>query len=185
MARTPKTKPEEEGHNSLAREAALHRFMDAIKTAHAAVEEAQTVVVARKKVETEARNAAIAGGFTLKVLDQALKLEAQGNRREQAAQEEERYFVFKARGLPLGNEVQLELDLGDSEKKDEEFWGADGYNSGLKGEARTPPPECPPHFHQAWMLRHVAGTERLAWAQAQEGLNPEKTTPSSDDPLLQ
>lgn len=187
MARTPKTKEGAEGHNSLARESALHRVMDAIKIADASVEEAQAVVKARKKILTEARNAAVAAGFTLQVLDQALKLEKQGNRREMTAQEEERYFVFKMRGLPLGNEVQLELDLGGaSEKKDEKFWGDDGYNAGLRGEERLPPPECPPHFHQTWMLRHVAGCDRLAWSQAQQGLNPEnKPDAGADDPLLQ
>jgi len=156
------------------REALLHQSVADLRTANAAIERAQAAVKVAKKAAKIVRNAAKLRGFTLAILDEALKREGQGNAREQQAHEEERAFVFKALGLPVGLLHQSgDFDFGDPEKRDERYWGDEGYRRGVQGLDADLPEGIPPHFHQVFLLRHAAGADRLAWAQAERGLNPE------------
>lgn len=177
MAKAPK-KTEDPGIGSNsgadpAREAALLRHVDQLRGANNAIEMAQGAVKNAKKAAKIIRNAAKTDGFTLKILDEALKREGQGNAREQQSQEEERTFVFRTLGLPCGPVEQGELNLT-PHKRNEKYWADDGYRAGLQGKEATPPDGMPAEHMQVWLRQRAAGVERVNWALAEEGHNPER-----------
>jgi hypothetical protein len=163
------------GHNSQEREASIIRHMTVLRPLRDAVEDAKALVKKAQKDFTVARNAAKSDGWTLKLIDKALKVETQQNRQEQQDQANEEHFIFVTLGLPV---ALVQGDLFDTDEKREErneaFWSDHGYNTGLKGLPATPPAEMAPQYLQTWLQRRVAGVERLAWAQAEQEVNPEK-----------
>jgi hypothetical protein len=180
MPRRAKEKPAEpqgeapgEGHNSREqKEILLLNHVANLRQANASITVAMSAVKVAKKAAKLVRNAAKLDGFTLKILDEALEIESQvGERREQERQAEERVFVFETLGLPLGMR-QGELDLP-APKRDAKFWGDLGYQRGIAGEPQDAA-DVPPEFLQAYLKRHTAGAEKLAWAQAERGQNPER-----------
>lgn len=179
----PKTKSNGEGHNSAAREGALHNHMQAFHDHLDQIDEAKAGLASLKQRYTLSRNAAKADGFTLKILDEAIKLERKRDRAEQERQEAERSFVFESRGLPFGlRQADLFGEGKETEqaKKHEAFWAKDGYSAGILNLEATPPAECPQEFYQVWLERRAAGVERVKWTAA-ESTNVEQV----QDPLTE
>jgi hypothetical protein len=137
---------------------------------------AQAVVKAKRKLETRLRNAYKSDGFTLEILDEALKRE-ETPRRDLVRYEAERNEVFE----DLGQAVFVQPEMF-AEMTDEQSWADHGFQAGLAGKLASPPKECPPEFHQAWMKRWGAGQERIAWSLASRGINPERGTGSGTGP---
>jgi hypothetical protein len=80
------------------------------------------------------------------------------------------------------------------EAKDEVYWTTEGFRAGFRVEGNTPPKECPPRFHQAYMKGHEKGLiaaaekfnqgEALSAALAAPPAEPEpeqKPEPEIDD----
>ena len=177
----PRAKPEKKDANGLGhngppptpeqREADFLRNMDACRRFRAATDDAKAGMKAIRKQETVVRNTAKQAGFSLKVIDEILADEAK-TRADIVGYEEQRAWARGTVGLANGRQA----DLFDTPEAKTEFeWGENGYNAGLRGEPAKPPAEMPPEYVQLWMGRHVAGKERLAWAMAESGLNPDRS----------
>jgi hypothetical protein len=160
--------------HTVAREAELLALMPEMRTGLDQVEAAKALVkkaqndyaVVRAKVEIQ--------GFTLEIIDKALKLERQPkNRRGQQQVANEEYFVFKTLGLPVALPPN-EMDFGSDEERDEAYWGDQGYQAGIRGDIAKPPSECPPHLHQTWLNRRAAGSEYSAWGKSEAGAKPDQ-----------
>lgn len=165
-----------EGHNINARESSLLFHVQQFRESRAKIAELMVPLKNAQKVFTTRRNAASQAGWTLEILDKALKREEQGNRRQQSKQAEEEAFVMRMLGLPFGNSDE-QMDMfadADQDTKDEFFWGQHGYSQGLRGLPAKAPPDMPTQFLQAWLKRHAAGAERLAWAASEQGHSPER-----------
>jgi len=162
------------GHNSKAREADLLALMAEMRPGLDAVEAAKALVKKAEQSYAVIRNKAEVLGFTLKTLDKALKAERQPTaRREQQAQADEEFFIFKTLGLPVAA-AQGQLDFGSDEERDEAYWGDQGYQAGIRGDIAKPPDPCPPHLHKAWLDRRAAGAEYSAWGKAEAGGKPDQ-----------
>lgn len=170
MAKEPKALP---GHNE-AREADLLALMAEFRPALDKVEEAKAVVKKAEKDYAVVRNKAEVLGFALATLDKALKLERQpSNRKLQQAQADEEFFVFKTLGLPVAA-VQGTMDFGSDEARDEKYWGDQGFQAGIRGDAATPPDGMPPHLHQTWLTRRADGAAYTAWGKSEAGGRPDR-----------
>lgn len=209
VARKPKTAiknddtPAKAGHNSDAMEISLLKHMAQFRDDRLIIAEAQEALKAVKKRHKISRNAAKQDGWLLKVLDEALDVE-ENNDRDAVKEADQRRFVFETLALPLGLHNGELFGEPANDAQDEAYWGDRGYNDGLKGLAAKAPAGVSPQFIQAYLRRHAAGADRVAWAQAEAGVNTEhlgtgtgptareiggdddddETGDASDDPLL-
>jgi hypothetical protein len=166
-------KPPGPGHN-IPREADVLDIMAELRPGLNAVEAAQAVLKKAKNDYQVVRNKAEQRGFTLSILDKALKYEREPtNRRGQQAVADEEYLVFKTLGLPTAA-VQGQLNFGSDEERDAHYWGEQGYQAGIRGDAAAPPDAMPPHLHQVWLDRRAAGVEYSAWGKAEAGGKPDQ-----------
>ena len=155
------------------REASFLRHMAALRRQRDIVDEAKGALKAVKKIETRMRNEAKADGWMLKLIDEIMDDESK-SRVDLAAENKARNFMREIVGLPIGGQADL-FERMPEEARDAETWGADGYRAGARGLPAKPPTEMPARFMQDWMKRWTAGKERLDWAQAEQGINPERT----------
>jgi hypothetical protein len=165
------------GPHTVAREAKLLTLMDELRPALSVVEDAKGIVKKAQEAYGLVRAKAELEGFTLAVLDKALKAERQPkNRGGQLQLANEEYFVFKTLGLPVAV-PQGELKFDSDEARDEAYWRDQGYQAGIRGDAATPPDECPPAFHQTWLNRRADGAEYSAWGKSEAGAKPDQGGP--------
>lgn len=175
MAKEPRAKPGETGHNSGAWEADLLALMLEMRPALDRVEEAKALV---KKVTADyavIRNKAEILNLPLELLDKALKLERQpSNRRGQQAMADLEYRIMKTLGLPVPSSTQGEMNFGSDEERDEAYWGDQGYQAGIRGDVAKAPDGCPAHLHQTWLGRRADGVAYSAWGKAEAGGKPDQ-----------
>ena len=148
------------------------RHMTKIRQARANVDHAKVGLKAIRKIETELRNACRADSFPLKLVDEILEDEAK-TRADLLAYEQSRAMMRSAVGLFAGTQIDLFAALEPTARTDAE-WGRMGFNAGVKGMVGTPPPDCAPECHQAWMKGWGAGQEKIAWNLAEKGINPDR-----------
>jgi hypothetical protein len=172
----PDPEKTEHPHNVPTREemAALRlRHIEGIRRARDARIAKQEEARALRKVETRLRNAYKADGFTLEILDEALNREDTPGR-DLVRYEQERHDLFE----DLGQAVYVQADIFEA-MGDEEYWRQAGYQAGIAGKPGTPPEKIAPEFIQPWMSGWNGGQERLGWALAERGINPEKKAGST------
>lgn len=126
---------------------------------------------AEKNTMTDIFRLAKSDGFTRKEL-QAILDDGAASRRDLTAEEERRMQLRTWAGLPAG--TQADLFASPTAAQDELFAEGQGYTAGLRGDTSDMPDTFPPHHAQAWLRGHHAGREKLAWAFAEAGGNPEK-----------
>lgn len=183
MARKPRSKASDNGvgHNSGATDEVMvraqdeldskfHRHLQNLRGRRADTERAKSAMTAIRKLETQARNAAKADGFPLAMFDRILEDEVK-TRADLERQAELERWMRQAAGLPVGGQMDL---FADPAPRDEKWWNADGYQSGLRGLANELPERVPPEFHQAWLKGWSAGADKYAWAASEKGINPER-----------
>lgn len=151
------------GHNSKAlsqdeREALLVHHLTKLRAQKKLLDEKKAAAAAEASTFTEMLLQAKAdGGFLRKELVELLT-DSASRAKDLVAAEERRLWMRRAAGLPVG--AQLDM-FGDAttptEAKDELAWEADGYLAGRRADDATPPKECDPRFHQAWMKGYHAG----------------------------
>lgn len=117
---------------------------------------------ARKKL----RKTIKARGIELGLLDAALRM-AEWSRSEVRENVTTRMQYLKWLGLPTGTQGNLFEGLADDEIQKQEWEGA-GYTAALTGKPSTPPEECPPAFHQAFMKGFHRGSDEEFEAAAPE-----------------
>ena len=185
--RKPPEQPSGIGHNLSPdeRETIFVRHMAGIRADAAQVDKAKEVVKALQKGLTVKRNACKLDGFPLAIVDEILADEAK-TRADLAAYEESRRFMRDAVGLASGRQIDLFATLTPDARSEAE-WGEMGYAAGIRGEPGTPPKDMPREFDQTWLKRWGAAQEKLAWALADKGINPERsrtnagTGPTADE----
>lgn len=126
---------------------------------------------AEKNVMTDLFREAKVDKFSRKEL-QAILDDGAASRRDLTAEEERRAQLRTWAGLPAG--TQADLFASPTAAQDELFAEGQGYTAGLRGDTSEMPSNFPPHHAQAWLRGHHAGREKMAWAFAEAGGNPEK-----------
>lgn len=122
-------------------------------------------------VLTDLFRAAKADGYSRKEL-QAILDDGKASRRDLTAEEERRAQLRAWAGLPAG--TQADLFGTPSLAQDELYAEGQGYTAGLRGDDSTLPDHIAPNHAPAFLRGYHAGQEKLVWAQAEAGINPER-----------
>lgn len=138
-------------------EALQHHYEMKIATAEADLEVAAAVVKAKRKAVTGLFNMVKGdlgydiGEFKVYLIDKR-RPEA-----EFSAREDQRRKMYERGGMPVGQ--QMSLELGDS-ADDEARAMKDGFEAGKAARDAVPPSYISPIFHNEWMAQWHKGQER-------------------------
>ncbi len=164
------------GHNSEA----VGSLTEALLISHFSKLRAQQLKVDAKKIELDAERSAMTDLFRLAKVDGLTRKElttllddSKSSQRDLQREEERRAQLRSWIGLPAGTQTDLFARLPE-EVKDEQYYEGQGYAAGLRGDSGVAPEEISPRFIQAWLRGWSGGQEKLAWALAEAGRNPEK-----------
>lgn len=161
------------------REANLHRHLAAHREIDASIEVQMNILKGLKKQRSKVRAAAKNDQWLLGLIDEQLK-EENTSRRDRDAREAQRSFIRMCCGMPTGTG---QGDMVEDEKaiaaRDEESWARDGYLTGLRGAKCEAPDGMPPEYLKRWTGEWHRGDEKLSWAMAEQGSNPERAPGST------
>ena len=152
-------------------EAVFLSHLNKLRTQQNKVAEKKAALDAERSVMNDLFALAKADKFTRKDL-QAILDDGAASRRDLTAEEERRAQLRLWAGLPAG--TQPDLFGTPSLAQDELYAEGQGYTAGLRGDGSEMPDNFAPNHAPAWLRGYHAGQEKLAWAFAEAGGNPEK-----------
>lgn len=133
----------------------------AVETARGPLTEAQNALTA----QVNQAKGELGKGYTReKLLEYAKKTKT--STRDLDAEEAQRFEDHVDLSIPVyGQQPDMFDGKGASmpeEAKDEVYWTTEGFRTGLRADGNTPPTDCSPRFHQAFMKGHESGLIQAA-----------------------
>lgn len=171
------------GHNSgdMPEEAVFITHLNKLRAQQKKAEAKKAEYDAERTALTDLFRQAKADGFSRKEL-QAILDDSGASRRDLQAEEERRVRLRAWAGLPAGVQGDLFANTPEAARDELDAEGA-GYAAGLRGDDQTMPDNFAPHYAPAFLRGWNAGQERLAWAMAEAGKNPERKDGAEAKPV--